>query len=398
MIAPARLYAILLDLFVGGSNNNTLLTVCITLACILAPILYYLYRYRSSIKARVKEIEKNVSLVKVVRNKTSPTNTTNNNKKKNRVICMELDDKFIKNNPKWNMMSLGAYLSQLEPADDDSGLLFNHLFLQKELEITIGDMLLKSLGKTYGAALLPILGAGSVAGSIATLSNKISKFLAKSILLKSDDDDDDDTENAAESPAEAFDPLSLDLSLMELVSFVNLYQKTITQDNTSSSYVTPLEYLSRGENAAGELAYDMGDDDDDDNSKFPRIFDMNEFETYVTKMEDRIIVLLDEYDPNDRSFPPPTPINERLLPGLYLGKGDIKYTHTKREGIEHRLISVLLNKLCHNYYKLAKGGNVGECFKVVCGGKRCLFPEELIQALIDCGHKVVSKDDMTLVH
>ena len=90
------------------------------------------------------------------------------------------------------------------------------------------------------------------------MSNKISKFLAKSILLKSGDDD---TEKAAESPAEAFDPLSLDLSLMELVSFVNLYQKTITPDNESSSYVTPLEYLSRGENAAGELAYDMGDDD-----------------------------------------------------------------------------------------------------------------------------------------
>ena len=218
MMAPARPYAILLDLVVGGSSNNTLLTVVITLACIFAPIVYYLYRYRSSIKARVKEIEKNVSLVKVVRNTNNQDTTNNTKKKKNRVICMELDDKFIKNNPRWNMMSLGAYLSQLEPADDDSGL-FNHLFLQKELEITIGDMLLKSLGKTYGAALLPILGAGSVAGSIATLSNSISKFLAKSILLKSGDDD---TEKAAESPAEAFDPLSLDLSLMELVSFVNL--------------------------------------------------------------------------------------------------------------------------------------------------------------------------------
>ena len=91
MMAPARPYAILLDLVVGGSSNNTLLTVVITLACIFAPIVYYLYRYRSSIKARVKEIEKNISLVKVVRN-------TNTKKKKNRVICMELDDKFIKNN------------------------------------------------------------------------------------------------------------------------------------------------------------------------------------------------------------------------------------------------------------------------------------------------------------
>jgi len=235
-------------------------------------------------------------------------------------------------------------------------------------------MLLQSLGKTYGAALLPILGVGSVTGSIAGVSNKISNFIAKSIMS---DDIDEGTK------ATAFDPLSLDLSLMEIVSFVNLYQKTITPENSSPSHVTPLEYLSRGENAAGDLAYDLGKEDSD----FPTIFDMKEFELYVKKMEDRILEKDGKYDPEDRSFPPPTPINERLLPGLHLGKGDLKYTHTKREGIEHRLICVLLNKLCHNYYKLAKGGKLEDCFKVVCNDEECFFPEELIQALM-MDHKV----------
>ena len=305
----------------------------------------------------IKEIEEKVR-IKVIRNK----NDTNK-----RVMCMELDPNFVKDNPQLNMMSLGEYLSQLKPAEESS---FNHLFLQKELEITIGGLLLKSLGKTYGAALLPILGAGSVASSISGLSSKISKFFAKCILL---DGTDADT---------VVDPLSLDLSLMEIVSFVNLYQKTTTP---SSTEITPLQYLSRGENAAGPLAYDLGD------GEFPMTFDMlNDFEKYVISMEARILEANGEYGPNDLSFPESTPINERLLPGLQLGKGTLKYTHTKREGVEHRLLCVLLNKMSHNYYTLAMGDKMEDCFKVLCNGKECLFPEELIEALRVCGHKVVS--------
>lgn len=341
-----------------GLFDGSKLALLVTLACLLAPPLYYLYRYRSSIKKRLKEIEKNLSLVKVVRNK-------NANIEKNRVICMELDPAFIKENPDWKMMSFGEYLSQLEPAEQSG---FNHLFLQKELEITIGKFLLDTLGKTYGAAILPILGAGSVAGSIAGISNNISKFLAKCIL--SDD----------KEAGDAFDPMSFDMSLMEVVSFVNLYQKVATPGDDG---LTPLEYLSRGENAFGDLSYDM------DDGEFPNTFDLSDFEKYVKMMEERILEKEGKYDPNDRSFPAPTLINERLLPGLHLGKGDLKYTHTKREGIEHRLICVLLNKLSYNYYKISLGGSkVEDCFKVVSNGKQCLFPEDLIQALVDCGHTV----------
>lgn len=95
-----------------------------------------------------------------------------------------------------------------------------------------------------------------------------------------------------------------------------------------------------------------------------------------------------EYDPLDRSFPPPVPINERLLPGLFLGKGGLKLTHTKRESNEHRLLCLLLNKLSHNYYKLSQKESLENCFAVLCDGKKCYFPEQLLQALVDCGHKV----------
>lgn len=345
----------ILSLLFSGNNN---LAFIITSVCLIVPPLYYLYRYRSSIKKRLKEIESNVGLIKVVRNK-------NRDISKNRVTCMDLDPEFVTANPDWHMMSFGEYLSQLEPADKNSP--FNQIFLQKELQIVVGELLLKKLGKTYGAALLPILGVGSVAASIAGISNKISDFIAKSIL----------SEDKA-----AVDPLTFDLSLMEIISFANLNQKGSTQNN-GPSHVTPLEHLSRGENAWGDLAFDLGD------GTFPDIFDVDkDFQNYVFKMEKRILEKDGTYDPNDSSFPPPTPVNERLLPGLYLGKGGLKCTHTRRECIEHRLLCVLINKLTHNYYKLSRKQKPEDCFLVFCGGKKCLFPEELIQSLVDCGHQI----------
>ena len=286
-------------------------------------------------------------------------------------------------------MSVGQYLSQLEPAEPENKL--NHLFLQKELSIMIGKFLLDTMGKTYGAALLPLMGSGSVAASIASIASSVSTFLAKSILEHDDDDDtteEGDGNNNSNGHKSVNDALSFDLSLMELISFVNLNQKvssTADDDTASSASSSPLNRLRRGENESGELAYDR------DDGSFPTIFNMdNDFTNYVTMMEERILKVEGKYDPNDKSFPPSTPINERLLPGLHLGKGDLKYTHTKREGIEHRLLCVLLNKLCHNYHKIASKEvkEAEDCFKVICNGERCTFPEELIQALINCGHKV----------
>lgn len=349
-----------------ASLRGEFTVVFFTAAAILSFPIYYLYRYRSSIKRHVKEIEKNISLVRIVRDKNK-TNTP-----PNKIVCMELDESFVKKNEsEWSLMSLGDYLAQLSPADPNG---FNQLFLQKELEIILGEMLLKNFGMTYGAALLPLLGVGSVAGAIGGMANKISKYFAKCIL----------SSGAEEEDAEmVHDPLALDMSLMELISFVNINQKMNSPDNSDLSHVTPLEYLRRGESGYGDMAYDLGGDED-----FPNVFDVEkEFAVYVHKMESRT----PDYDPDDRSFPPPTEINGRLLPGLYLGKGDLKCTHTRREGIEHRLFCVLLNKLSYNYYLLSKQGDNNdkeELFKVVCNSTTCSSPEQLIQALVDCGHQV----------
>jgi len=71
--ASTQYYTYILN--IEGGSNNKLLTILITITVgIISYPLYYLYQYRSSIKQRVKEIEKNVKLVKVVRNKNANIN------------------------------------------------------------------------------------------------------------------------------------------------------------------------------------------------------------------------------------------------------------------------------------------------------------------------------------
>ena len=72
----------------GIIRKSSKLALLATAICVIAPLLFYLYRYRRSIKKRLDEIEKNVSLVKVVRNKNAGT-------KKKRMVCMELPDEAL---------------------------------------------------------------------------------------------------------------------------------------------------------------------------------------------------------------------------------------------------------------------------------------------------------------
>ena len=108
------------------------------------------------------------------------------------------------------------------------------------------------------------------------------------------------------------------------------------------------------------------------------------------------------YDPDDTSNPEPTPINPVILPDLYLGWGDAKVTHTKRECLRNRLFAVLLTKLSYNYERRKKkdeGSNKDHddddddddddsYFIVRMNGNDCIFPDEFIEALLDSGHSI----------
>ena len=94
-----------------------------------------------------------------------------------------------------------------------------------------------------------------------------------------------------------------------------------------------------------------------------------------------------QYDPHSTKMADPVPINPRLFPGLHLGLGGVQCSHTNREVLKNRLLSVLLNKLGANYSKRTKGET--DLFLVqVEDDKLITTPSELVQALIDSGHEV----------
>jgi hypothetical protein len=93
------------------------------------------------------------------------------------------------------------------------------------------------------------------------------------------------------------------------------------------------------------------------------------------------------YNPDDKSMPEPRPINDRILPGLHIGWGNATCTHTKREILRNRLFAVLLTRLGYNYY-LVEQRSEDATFKVEMNGATIVNPGELIQELINSGHKV----------
>jgi hypothetical protein len=309
---------------------------------------------------RIEEIEQRYSNFKVVRDKSGQN--------KKRIRCLELHPSFVEEiKDDWNVMSFGQYLSQLRPFSDDCDR-----FLKKELELIIGQTLLSTLGKTFGAALLPILGTSSVDDALSNVAASMATYAANKIL--SDEDIAEVIEDAA----------ALDLELPELIAALNINQK-VNSPTSSSDILSALELFKIGEVGHGDLSYH---NEEKHEKGFPSPFVIErDFKKFIAEMEEETRKKNGgEYKPDDKSLPPPTPINERVLPDLYLGAGDAKCTHSRRECLENRLVGFLLTRLSHNFYKKLHGED--DLFEVQWNGETCRFPEDLIQAFIENGHKV----------
>jgi len=192
--------------------------------------------------------------------------------------------------------------------------------------------------------------------------------------------------------------------------------------------IPPIEWMKRGEvgfsptyytppsaEAPDTTAKDMSKDDSKTGSDgttltytarkvlIPNPFVIEEhFEAAIAGLEDRIQNHQEEsctenctdvgkkevFDPDDRSTAEPTPINPVILPDLYIGWGDAKLTHTKREILRNRLFAVLLTKLSYNYARRQQNDNIDSYFVVQLNEKDCLYPDEFIEVLLESGHTI----------
>ena len=133
--------------------------------------------------------------------------------------------------------------------------------------------------------------------------------------------------------------------------------------SSESMELSPLECLQCGEVVFGTRITRFHreghehEDEDEHEQGFPNSFVLErDFEKTIADMEVRIHNSDggEAYVPDGSSSPTRTPINEWVMPDLYLGWGDAKYSHTKREILVNRLVAVLFTKLSYNYYKHAK--------------------------------------------
>ena len=405
----------------------------VAIVIVIGAIIFF-FRYSASIKRHHEMVKQKLIRGLVYRDKNSEPNKV--------IKALELHPAFVKEHASsWQLCSLGQYLSSLRFFTDDNNNAnttttiknsdgqtnsMASKLLEKELYVVMAALLIQSFGPKIGSALLPMLGTGKVESLLGTVASKIISYIIAHVLVDHNVD---------------WDPIGdmacLPMNVMELISFVNLNQKLKTEYKID---VSPIEWMERGEVGFDPTYYtpplpeDNPDTTTSDEDKIknkrsendttadittatskvliPNPFIIEDhFEAAILGLEDRIRTdqkdscmesttsttitsdgggggKMDVYDPDDRSTAEPTPINPVILPDLYLGWGNAKLTHTKREILRNRLFAVLLTKLSHNYTRLQKNESKDSYFVVQMNGKNCLFPDEFIGALLDSDHKI----------
>lgn len=354
-------------------------------------------RYRSFIRRRLRQMEERLEKGLIYRD-TSLSTTS-----KQRFRCLELDPSLVHKDchgESCRMMSMGEYLSQLRVIEDKDDKVNKEMpdVLKREFQAFLGTYLLSTMGPRIGPAVLPMLGISKVDSWITSFAGKIASWIAAHIVMGKIQD--------SEKSATDYDIAgTIPFTIGEIVNITNINQKMTSYG--SEDEVTALEKMRQGETTysikfdpgaaasteetkgtAEEKETFTGDDNQEELVPSPFIVEVH-MEQAIAKMEAKIQSSEDEdYDPQDKSFPPPTPLNERLLPDLHVGWGEAVCSHTKREIMLNRLISVLLNKLSYNYYLVESGAPIESLFVVQVGDKECQFPDEFIQELVDSNHSI----------
>lgn len=308
------------------------------------------------------------------------------------------------------LVSLGNYMSTLKPKQklpENVPIEGLRKTIQREIEAGLATALLQALGPSLGRALLPTLGFGPVQRAAQKLATTVS---ADWIVQQNQGE-------IQSSSIGSEDKAGLPLSFLSLLAFSEINAKTnkpTSEDNGKDtdenqipgSALTAMDKMKRGEVVAGLSFADFDD--------FPNDFVVERhFENFIHKMEDRLRkgncdihesteerIAKSElrrdnensddnrYDPEDRSMGPSIPLNPRLLPDLHLGYGDIKCSHTKREVLRMRLISLLLNRLGSNYFETRKGNQPTFSVRMKPGDQPVYTPSAFVEMLIQFGHSV----------
>ena len=373
--------------------------------------IFYL-KYRRAIKRRIKQVEEESWVfgmgVTMERSTAKEQNPSSSAVFQN-LRLLELSPSFRKKyGIQCSLVSLGEYLSSLRPAPLPKPIPQHDIpqIIHREIEAGMAAALLKVLGPSIGRALLPAIGLGpaqSMASGIATrwfVSNEGASIsysddrggLPVSLMtLLSMSDTNAKLRGGRSSPTneETFVPAgsAMDKMLLGEIGFTpsfcdpSLVSNLFVLSRDFPTAIKRMEDRMRHASGCGQSTRELDVARED----------LLEDELLQQDMEDEAKQaprrLKDKYDPHSRKMSDPVPINPRLFPGLHLGMGDAQSTHTNREVLKNRLMSILLNRLGANYTKQIRGQT--DLFTVQLDNEKLITtPWELVQVLIDSGHKV----------
>ena len=360
------------------------------LAVGIVTILGIAAKFRNEIRSRLKQLNV-LRIVRIDLSEAPPTSS--------KMQQMELNPDFVKawKNECPQMISLGQYLMSLRPNLTKGQALPD--WLETAVQNVIARALMNHLGPKLGKAVLPLTGTSFV-------QDAVSNFVGKFIIHETSSTDKD------RIGALPFSLIAIPGVAQLNYEIFNKPKVNISADPQvySTSADSPI-YLLRG----GEVDYSPSFSEvtppvTDNDLLVPNPFIISiHWDRAISKMEDLLVAASEPkwkstkesnadnddshqdfpfvYNADSKAMAPPKPLDERLLPDLYLGWGSAQCTHTQQEILKNRLLSVLLNRLASNYYYTDEAP-----FQVLVdeSSKTMTRPTELMQALIDMGHTVES--------
>lgn len=336
-----------------------------TLIGTVVTVVLFLFRYQSSVRRRLRSLRNSSFFGKgdpfrMIRTTIGDAGASPVAKQ---LQLLSLDPQFVAKYPDWSLMSLGDYLSSLRPMLTQNEELPD--WIESELQNALAAALLANLGPQFGAAVLPGLG---VTGSTI---ERVAALLASKVAQAT---------NISQSTSDDRGTVPLSLFAITYAAEVN-YRR---QKNHARPLSSPSDHLQRG-----EVGFDLSFAD-----LVPNPFDFSDWTRTIRNMEEQLMmrssdkqsgteggIKVAEYVPHSRELEPPRPIDQRLLPDLHTGCGSALCTHSKREILQNRLLSVILNRLASNYVNLNK-------FIVRMNGQDISKPDDFVKGLIVAGHSV----------
>lgn len=354
-----------------------------------------LYKYESAIHRRLRDLH-SIRMVRV-ENEAGKVDEEGGQARRvqvhPKVNLAALDPDFVKRHSNFKMTSLGDYMSSLRPDFAKEQKLEERL--EQEIQAAMTAALLKSLGLHLGSAVLP------VTGLLERGVHRMAGAFAAS--LENHESADDNYQGGG---------LPVSLPAVVYASFLN-YERLRSEPSQLSAAATPtaLDQLERGE-VGFKPSFSETFLDKSGQPLIPNPFVISKhWDEAITGMEQKL--MSEEncewkstktetkegtppapphvYEADSKAMGQNVPVDERLLPGLHTGWGSAQCSHTQHQVLENRVLSVLLNRLAHNYSKICR--NAEPLFEVCMddntgNNKRMTKPSELIHALVDAGHSV----------